>query len=347
MGYDYLSEEIIKIIICDQLVEDENMMIDLEEFEEAYQRVKPHLDPSPLRYSHWLSEVVKGDVYLKLECLNPGRSFKIRGATNTLLSQEELPQQVITASGGNHGLGVAIACQRLDLPCKVILPTSTSSYRVALLEQLGAEVALQGEAWDEANKVALREAEQEGTLYIHPFADRPVIIGQGTIMMEIDQRQALDQIDNFVASVGGGGLLAGNALALEAMNYPTNIIAVETKGADSLATSLHAGELQTLPAITSIAKTLGAKTTTPFIFETMTRLVDDMFVISDRDAVKTMFEFLDQEKLLVEPATSCSVSAMLQHPDRFQDQTTVIVICGSNVTYKEALQWKEEFNVEF
>ena len=284
---------------------------------------------------------------MKLECLNPGRSFKIRGATNSLLSQEHLPELVMTASGGNHGLGVAIAAKRLEIPCKVVLPLSTSSYRVSLLKQLGAEVELRGEAWDEANNYALQQAKKSSsTLYIHPFADREVMIGQGTIWIET-QKQLGGDIDGFVASVGGGGLLAGNALAMESMISRPMIVAVETQGADSLAQSLRLGKLTSLEHITSIAKTLGAKTTTPYIFETLQRLVDHMLVVSDTDAVTSIFQFLDKEKLLVEPATSCIISATLKNKELFRGKQVVLVICGSNVTYQEVLQWQQEFGINY
>ncbi len=319
-------------------------MIGLEEFEQVWERIKPYVDTTPLRYSSWLSELVGGDIYLKYENLNPGRSFKIRGATNALLSQDELPKTVLTASGGNHGLGVAIAAQRLELPCHVVLPSSTSPYRVELLEKLGASVTLHGAAWDDANRLALQLAEDPEQFYIHPFADHAVIMGQGTIALELrEQLDNFDDMGNLVASVGGGGLLAGSALALEAMGHQSRIVAVETQGADSLAQSLDAGQLVELEAITSIAKTLGARKTTEYILETMQRLVSDMRVITDRRAVEMIFEFLDHEKMLVEPATSCSVAAVLDYPEQFADRTSVIIVCGSNVSYSEALAWKSEF----
>ncbi len=316
-------------------------MTSLSDFEAARRRISDYVDPSPIKKSDWLSAELNAEVYLKLECLQPGRSFKIRGATNALLSREKLPEKVITASGGNHGLGVALACNRLGVPCLVVLPTSTSNYRVQLLEDLGADVMLFGDAWDESNKYALQLAEEPEILYIHPFADREVILGQGTIALElIDQ---LSEFDILMASVGGGGLLGGISLALESSNASVKIYSVETEGAESLAKSLEKQKLVELPAITSIAKTLGAKKTTPFIFKTMQRLVDRYFVVTDTQAVDALLLFLDKEKLLVEPATSCIIAAALQNKELFSGKKVVFIICGSNVSLAEVEIWKQQF----
>jgi threonine dehydratase len=296
-----------------------------------------------LRKSDWLSEELRADVYLKLECLQPGRSFKIRGATHALLSRKTRPSKVITASGGNHGLGVAIACNQQGVPCMVVLPTTTSSYRIELLKTLGAEVFLYGEAWDEANNYAMNLALDPDVLYIHPFADRAVMLGQGTISFELVEQ--LGEFNVLVASVGGGGLLSGISLNLEAMGKSDNIdiFSVETRGAESLAKSLELNELIELPAITSIAKTLGARKTTPFIFGSLSRLVNKYFVIDDADAVKAIYQFLDHEKILVEPATSCIISAALANKELFVGKRVVFIICGSNVTLDEVEEWKKQF----
>ncbi len=314
----------------------------LNEFLETQQRIA-HVKPSPVIHSPWLSKELNAEVYLKLEYLQPGNSFKIRGASNALLSQDPLPEQVITASGGNHGLGVAVACKRADVPCKVVLPTSTSDYRVKLLEDLGAEVQLYGDAWDDANRYALKLAASPNILYIHPFADRDVILGQGTIALEL--KEQLPEFDILVASVGGGGLLTGISLALEQLDYHGEIVAVETIGAESLHKSIIAGEIVELDAITSIAKTLGARKTEPFIFDSLKRLVTHSLIVHDSEAVISLLDFLDHEKILVEPATSCIIAAAFNNPEIFKNKKVVFIICGSNVSMEEVENWKIEFNL--
>ena len=316
-----------------------------EEFTNALRNVRKIMEPSPVIKSKWLSDLLSADVYLKLECLNPGHSFKIRGAINTLLSQEVTPNFVVTASGGNHGLGVAIASASQGIRCKVFLPITTSKYRVDLLEALGAEVELVGEAWDEANEVALRFADNTSCLYIHPFADPKVILGQGTIVNELVEQ--VGEFDSIFVSVGGGGLISGIVRNLESQGLldRTDVYAVETTGADCLNQSINAGKLVTLPAIESIAKTLGARQTTPEIFEYMQKRLSGSFAISDKKAVQAMLDMLNHEKLLVEPATSCIIAA-LDSVD-LHGKCVVIVVCGSNVSFEELLKWTEDFGISF
>ena len=302
-----------------------------------------HIKASLVIHSPWLSRKLDAEVYLKLECFQPGNSFKIRGASNALLSQDPLPDQVITASGGNHGLGVAFACRRAGVPCKVVLPTSTSEYRAKLLREIGAEVQLYGDAWDDANSYALELANSPSKLYIHPFADYEVVLGQGTIALELMEQ--LPEFDILVASVGGGGLLTGISLALEQLGYPGEIVAVETIGAESMHRSLAAAEIVELDAITSIAKTLGARKTEPFIFESLKRLVTHSLIVDDKNAVISLLEFLDNEKILIEPATSCTIAAAFQNPEIFKNKKVVFIICGSNVSMEEVENWKEEFKL--
>ncbi len=317
----------------------------LEDFDLAEEHVRRVMSPSPVIRSGWLSDMLRADVFLKLECLNPGHSFKIRGAMHSLLSQNPLPNFVVTASGGNHGLGVAIAARLLNIPCRVFLPISTSNYRVELLEKLGAEVKLVGDTWDDANKIAIEFASETSSLYIHPFADVEVITGQGTIVNEL-----IDQIDNFdmiLVSVGGGGLITGITRNLDARGLldHVEVHSVETKGADSLFQSINAGQLVTLPDITSIAKTLGARRTTPEIFSYLRDRLSGAHIVTDKSAVASMVEFLEHEKILVEPATSCTVSLLTSGSLDIEGKRVVVVICGSNVTLDELSAWRQRFDV--
>ena len=143
----------------------------------------------------------------------------------------------------------------------------------------------------------------------------------------------------------GGSPKEGIALALELSGKAKEIIAVETKGAESLHASLQAGEIVELPEISSIAKTLGARKTEPFIFQNLKRLVSHSFVVSDKVAVQYMIEFLDHEKLLIEPATSCIIAAAMEHRELFENKRVVFVICGSNVSLSELEEWKKQFGL--
>ncbi len=164
-------------------------------------------------------------------------------------------------------------------------------------------------------------------------------MGQGTIALELIEE--LPSLDVVVASAGGGGLVSGIALALRALGREkqVEIISVETGGADCIAQSVRAGKLVELSTITSIAKLLGAKKTTPFIFETISRQVDKCVVVSDRQAVSALFRYLDEEKILIEPASSCSIAAVIENKDYLKEKKVVIVVCGANIRLSEPLEW--------
>ncbi len=319
----------------------------LEEFEKVRGRVMQNVRQTPLIYSKWLSSLYNARIYLKLEALNLGHSFKIRGATNAILhfiEQNGEPKRVITASGGNHGLGVAIASYLMNIPCLVVLPEGSSGHRIQVIESYNAKILLHGESWQEANEHALSLVVPGADLYIHPFADRDVYMGQGTVGLEI-----LDQITDFdvlIASVGGGGLLSGISLALDAhdMIGSRSIISVETEGSDCYKKSRDAGHLVQLSSIDSIAVTLGAKTTTDEIFNILNTLTSHSLTVSDKESVFWMKEFLNSEKILIEPASSCVVAALEKIPDdQLENKTVILVICGSNISLDEFIKWDKQF----
>ncbi|RMG27145.1 MAG: pyridoxal-phosphate dependent enzyme [Methanobacteriota archaeon] len=307
----------------------------------AWKRISEKIPPTPLIRSEWLSKLSDADVYLKLECLNLGHSFKIRGALNSILSLDPLPNKVITASGGNHGLGVAIAAKLLGIKARIYLPVGTSGYRINILEREGAEVEIFGKSYDDAHQHALEIANRKGIPYIHAFSQREVYLGQGTLVQEI--KKQIGDVDAIMASVGGGGLLSGIILTAKALRMNTKFYSVETKGADCFYRSYKTGMLLELPEITSIAKTLGARKTTEEIFEILNSGVEDAWVVSDQEAVQGLFEFLEEEKIILEPAASCLIPAFKKHAQMFSGKKVVLVICGSNVTIEQALEWKKQF----
>jgi threonine dehydratase len=207
-----------------------------------------------------------------------------------------------------------------------------------------------------------------------------VILGQGTIAMELLEQM---NVDNVVASVGGGGLMSGivscyrvkgdtqtkygttriiivTIIAQSCDTIPERVVccvccvccvcgarfySVETEGADWFYQSSEAGQLVTLPTITSIAKTLGAKSSTPEVYQILSRNVERALRVSDKEAVEALVAFLDREKLLVEPAAACVVAAVLKNPDLFAGKSTVLIVCGSNTTLDEVGLWRQQFNM--
>jgi len=281
------------------------------------------------------------EIYLKPEFLQPTRSFKVRGACSKALSltEDELSKGLIAASGGNHGLGVSYAGKELGAPVVIYLPVSTAKEKVDEIKRWGGTTVIYGEAWDEANIEAQKHAQEAGSTYIHPFDDITVVRGQGTIALELlDDNPHLDAI---IASVGGGGLISGIGMVAHQMKPEIKIFGTETVGCDAVTQSFHAGHLVTLPAITSIAGTLGAKRTTEATFTRIKAVVNDMQTVTDEETLDALLLLLEHEKLLVEPATACSVAALLHNKFDLQDIDKIgIILCGANVSLRELKEWK-------
>ncbi len=323
------------------------MVIDQKQILDAENRIRPFITPTPVIRSTYLSERTGTEVFFKLEMVQPTHSFKVRGAFNAILAlPEEVRQRgVITASGGNHGLGVALAARSQNIPATIYLPVHTPDVKIQAIRKLGGQVVLYGQVWDEANRKAMDVAAQEGMTYIHPFDNPDVMSGQATILRELVQQ--LPRIDLLVASIGGGGLISGLLSGAKHWAPATRVVGVETIGADCMYASRAAGRLVELPAITSIAESLGAKKTEQTQFDIVMENVADLVEVSDESAVRALLDLLREDKLLVEPAASCCVAALLENKITFRPgETIVIVMCGANVALDQVIQWRSRYGVD-
>jgi len=224
-----------------------------------------------------------GQLDLKLENLQVTGSFKARGAMSKLtsLTPAALERGLITASGGNHGLGVAYAGWAAQAPATIYLPRSTPPAKADKLKAWGARVEIHGAVWDDANAEALREAQAAGLTYVHPFADPAVIAGQGTTALEI--LEDAPDTDVLVVAIGGGGLIAGIAAAAKALKPGITVIGVEPTGAPTHYESRRAGRLVELAAIQTEAGTLAPRRSEEINLELISRHVADIVLVSDED----------------------------------------------------------------
>lgn len=292
---------------------------------------------TPLLESRALSLAAERSVLLKMDALQPAGSFKIRGvgaACEHHVAQGK--RRFISSSGGNAGLAVAYAGRKLSVPVTVYVPVTTTEQAKTLIRQEGAEVVVHGASWQEANELAL-QAMGPDAAFIHPFDDPLLWQGHATMIDEVVSAGAA--FDAVVLSVGGGGLLCGVAEGL-ARNGLGNvpIIAVETQGAASLAAALDAGALVELPAITSIATSLGARKVAEHAFQiSQTRPVESV-VVEDRTAVEASLRFMDDHRLVVEPACGAALAVAYSAPRFLQGYERVLVIvCGGATTSVEKL----------
>jgi threonine dehydratase len=315
-------------------------IIPLSEFRETHQQIRPYIVQTPLIRSYYLEELIGKEVYLKLEFLQPTRSFKIRGACSKALSltEEELSRGLITASGGNHGLGVCYAGREIGSPVTVYLPATTAPEKIEKIKKWGGKTILYGEAWDESNLEAQKHAQEEGLTYVHAFDDVAVVKGQGTIAIEVlDENPHLDAL---IASVGGGGLISGVGMVARQMKPEIKILGVETVGCDAVTQSFRENRIVTLPAITSIATTLGSKKTTKATFARLKAVLSDMQTVTDEETLDALLLLLEHEKFLVEPATACSIAALLQRKFDLRDIEKIgVILCGANVALRELKEW--------
>ncbi|MBY0231529.1 MAG: threonine/serine dehydratase [Gemmataceae bacterium] len=311
-------------------------MLTLEDIQWARERIRGRVHRTPLVPSATLSREFGCRVSLKLECLQKTGSFKPRGAFNKLLAlkDEERARGVVAVSGGNHAQGVAYAARELGIEAVICMPGSTPAHYLEATRGYGARIILCDNihaAFARADALA-----KEGSAYVHPFDDPLVAAGQGTAGLEIAE-DAPDATHCFV-SIGGGGLLAGVAAALKGRIAEIDIIGVETEGADAMARAIDEGKIVELPAITSIARTLGAPKVSAFTLEHCQQLAEGVAVVSDAEAVSALVFLLERCKVLTEPAASCVLAAARKMAWAPEDHV-VLLLCGGNATVEDIGRW--------
>lgn len=293
---------------------------------------------TPLLHSLALSERLGAEVWLKLESAQPTASFKARGmAAAAQAAVARGASRLVSSSGGNAGLAVAWAGRLLELPVTVVVPERTSPLMRARIAAEGAEVVVHGEAWDEAHRRALEVVEATGGALIHPFDDPAAWAGHASLVHEVAEQGP--RPDAVVVAVGGGGLLVGVLDGLAAVGWgDTRVVAVETRGADSLACAVEARAPVTLPGITSIALTLGARRVCDRALELALAREVIPVRVSDRDAVAACGAFLDDHRVLVEPACGAALAAVYQRaPALAGARRVLVVVCGGASATREAL----------
>ncbi|XP_041377851.1 L-serine dehydratase/L-threonine deaminase-like [Gigantopelta aegis] len=297
-------------------------------------------------------------VFLKLENLQPPGSFKIRGISH--LCQKAVKEKGCThlycASGGNAGLATAYVAQRLNLKCTVVLPESTPPFVADKLKEMGATVLIHGKVWDEANEHAQKLAQNPDAQFVPPF-DHPVIWeGHGSMIKEAAE-QMPSRPDVIVTCVGGGGLLNGVVIGMKSVGWQdVPIIAMETVGADCFNKSVVAGQIITLPGITSVAVCLGAKAVNEHTFRLYRDKTANIISVAvpDKEAVKACLRFADDHRFIVEPACGATLSCIysdvipqLQSEGRLgKVNSALVIVCGgAGVSLDLLYKWKKQFDL--
>ena len=304
-------------------------MLTLNDIEKAAARLQGHLLDTPCVESRTLSQITGAQIFLKFENLQYTASFKERGACNKLaqLTGEERRRGVIAMSAGNHAQGVAYHAQRLGVRAVIVMPRFTPGVKIERTRGFGAEVVLHGDSLDESRNHALKLAEEQLLVFVHPYDDEAIVAGQGTVALEM--LQTVPELDTLVVAVGGGGLIAGMAVAAKAIRPGIEIIGVQTSRFPAMVNAIKGTHHP--QGLSSIAEGIAVGTPGEIPRAIITALVDDMVLVDEGDIEQAMVMLLEIEKTLVEGAGATGLAALLKYPERFSGKKVGLVLCGGNI----------------
>ncbi|MBD2872890.1 threonine ammonia-lyase IlvA [Paenibacillus arenilitoris] len=308
--------------------------IGLEEIVQAQMHLKDVITRTPLQHNRVLSERYGCSVLLKREDLQVVRSFKIRGAYHLMrsLDPDMLAKGVVCASAGNHAQGVAYSCQTLGIPGKIYMPSTTPRQKVTQVSFFGGsrvEVILTGDTFDDAYAEAVAESSRSGMAFIHPFDDRKIVAGNGTIGQEL-MESAESSPDYVFVTVGGGGLAAGVASYVKSVSPTTKVIGVEPEGAPSLKASLEAGAVTPLDQIDKFVDGAAVKRVGDLTFALCRDLLDDVIVVPEGKVCTAMLDLYNENAIVAEPAGALPIAALDAYRDRIQGKSVVCIVSGGN-----------------
>jgi threonine dehydratase len=313
-----------------------------DDFLAARSRMGDDVRRTPLLTSRVLSARTGFDVRLKAELFQRTGSYKIRGPLNkfTFLTEAEKRRGVICSSAGNHAQGVALAARIHGIHAVVCMAENATPSKVAATRGYGAEVVLHGQIWDEANERAQALVAERGYTYVHPFDDADLIMGQGTVGLEI--LQDWPDVDVIVVPIGGGGLISGVALAAKALSPRVRVIGVESAGAPGMQASLAAGKVVTLDRIDCIIDGLRVKRVGTLTHEIVSAVVDEIVTLPDEAIFEAVVWTMQYAKLVPEGAAAAPVAALLNGLVRAPAGARVVcVLSGGNVNLDQlrGLRW--------
>lgn len=318
--------------------------VTLADIQAAAGRIAGKVRRTPTYHSAGLSARLGVETWVKVESLQLGGSFKVRGCYNKLmgLSEAELKRGVVTVSGGNHAIAVSLVARALGARALVLMPKATPALNIQLAQQAGGEIEL-----CEDSIVAFAKAEdfaRQGMVHVHSYDDPAIIAGHGTLGLEL-AADAGGRLDHVFVSIGGGGLAAGVGAALKGLDPAVRLHGVETEGATTMTQALAAGQPVAIRP-TSIARTLGAPFATERTMAAARQFLEEIVVVPDAEAVRELLWVLQNGRVLLEPAAACVVAAALARKDSFRpDERICLVLCGSNVALEDIARWRAEFAI--
>jgi threonine dehydratase len=306
----------------------------LADFEQALTNVRQVAFETPVLHSNFLSNLVGQEVFLKAENLQRTGAYKLRGAFNRMskLTAAERKRGVVAASAGNHAQGVALAAKKLGIKATIFMPIGASLPKYNATKNYGANVVLEGAVFGETLPAAKAYAEKKGAIFIPPFDHIDVIIGQGTVGMEIFDQ--VEDVQTIIVSIGGGGLAAGVAVAAKlrakARGKKVQVIGVQAENAASYVPSLRAGKPKQIDTKPTIADGIAVAKPGAIPFELIKKHIDKVVTVSDSEIALAIVALAERAKMVVEPAGAAPVAALLAGKVKPRG-TTVAVLSGGNL----------------
>jgi threonine dehydratase len=306
-------------------------LLTLNQIQDAQKSIHPFVHRTVLDHSTSLSFLTGGEIYLKMENLQKTGSFKVRGAANKILklSDEEKKKGVLAASAGNHAQGVAMAASHIGIPSTIVMPESAPLVKVSATEGYGAKVILSGAVFDDAYQKALEIQSKTGAIFIHAFDDLDVMAGQGTIGLEI--LEDLPEVDTILVPIGGGGLIAGVAVAVKSMKPAVRVIGVQASGAPSMVHALQVGKPEPLAQASTLADGIAVRQAGYLTYETVDQFVDEIVTVEEEEISEAILTLMERTKTIAEGAGAVSVAAALQRKVNLIGRKTVLILSGGNI----------------
>ena len=307
--------------------------VTLEDVKKAQETIKDIVKKTDILESTKLSSMTGANVYYKCENLQKTGSFKVRGACNKIanLTDEEKANGVIASSAGNHAQGVALGAKMNGIEATIVMPQTAPLAKVTATKSYGANVVLEGLVYDDAYAKALEIQKETGATFLHPFNDEYVIAGQGTIALEIFE-QMNNKVDTILCPIGGGGIIAGVAVAAKSLNPNVKIIGVQTANIPSMHESMKAGKVTTAFKATSVADGISVKTVGELTFNIVKDLVDDVILVEEGEIAEGLLFLMENQKVVAEGSGAVTTAAILSGkyiPKK--NENVVCIISGGNI----------------
>ncbi len=312
--------------------EPEELPIQYEDIERAAERLDDDrvVKPTPIERSTSLSELVGGEVHLKMEHLQWTGSFKTRGAYNKICQNvEDGIDEFVAASAGNHAQGVALAATRCGADSTIVMPTNAPQAKIDATRGYGATVELVGDDFQDAMEYAQSLVEESDAEFVHAYDDPDIVAGQGTLGIEMCE--AIEDVDTVVVPIGGGGLISGISTAVKHLSPETRVVGVQAEGAETVHESLEKGIPVTLDDVDTIADGIATGGISELTLSIIERNVDEVVTVSDTEIARAILLLLERAKQVVEGAGAASVAAILSDELDVTDETVMALLCGGNL----------------